>query len=72
MDFSGLKDTKTTIAGLIVIGIAALAMFKGLCTWDQWWTVVLAVLAAAGGGSLLLTGGKKPSDPTIGPGEGPQ
>lgn len=59
MDFSGLKDLKTTIPGVIILVGATYAMLKGLCTWEQWWQAVLIILAAIGGGGLLLTGSKK-------------
>lgn len=59
MNLSGLKDWKTTIPGVIILLGATAALFKGLCTWEQWWQAVLIILAALGGGALMLTGKEK-------------
>lgn len=59
MDFSGLKDLKTTIPGVLVICAVTVAMLKGSCSFDQWWQVVLIILGFLGGGKLLFTNTKK-------------
>ena len=56
MDFSGLKDLKTTIPGAFILIAMTLALFKGVCTYDQWWKSVLIILGFIGGTGLLFTG----------------
>lgn len=63
----GLKDWKTTILGLAVLGIVSLAMFKGLCTFDKWWEIVLIILGILAGGSLTFMDTRKSDKPQIGP-----
>lgn len=58
MDFSGLKDLKYTIPGIVILIGITVALLKGACTFDQWWTVVLFVLGSAGAGALLMAKGK--------------
>ena len=48
------KDLKTTIVGaLIIIGVT-IAMFKGLCSFDQWWQIILVVIALVGAGGAIV------------------
>jgi hypothetical protein len=67
MDLSGLKDLKTTIPGVIIILAVTGAMFKGLCSFDQWWQTILIIIGAIGGGGLLLAGKQKLSCPPVPP-----
>ena len=58
MDISGIwKDPKTTIAGVLIVGVTV-ALVAGKCSFDQWWMVV-SIIAGAVGGGLMLIGSKK-------------
>jgi hypothetical protein len=57
-NLEGIKDLKTTIIGVLVIGGATYAMAKGLCSFDRWWEVIGVVILLIGGTGALLANPK--------------